>query len=147
MIRWLTGSGLSWWMRAVVVAATLALSAAMIAAAPGPTGWIRFLAKYHTSSPDPLWDTPVDGAAFRRAAAYVSRGQTYYLWYPASNPQYSHDLLGAGLDFLTPALPVVHAADADWIVSYQTDRLTPPGIVAGRTIDLGDRIFLVAVKR
>ena len=146
MIRWLRGVGLSWQVRVVVVVLTVLVSAAMLKVARGPTGWIRFLGTFHTSSPDPLWDIPVDGHAFRTAAHFVHRGDTYYLWYPAAQGQYSHDLLGAGYDFLTPALPVQHVRDADWIVSYRTKKLVPPGVPVGRTIRLDTGIYLVRVK-
>jgi hypothetical protein len=146
VIRWLRGSGLSLRVQVAVVVLTLLFSAAMIKGARGPTGWIRFLGTYHTSSPDPLWDIPVDGRAFRQAASYVGRGDTYYLWYPAAQTQYSHDLLGAGYDFLTPALPVVKPQDADWIVSYDAPKLVPPGVRAGKAILLEKGIYLVRVK-
>jgi len=140
---WLRATGLSPRVRAFVVIATLLLGFAATRAAPYPTKRIRWLTSYHTSSPDPSWDIPVDGSAFRRAAAFVDAGSTYYLWYPAAQTQYSHDLLGAGLLFLTPALPVWEPSDADWVVSYRARTLVPPGFPAGRTIRLANGIYLV----
>jgi hypothetical protein len=101
------------------------------------------LTSYHTSSPDPSWDIPVDGSAFRRAAAFVDSGSTYYVWYPAAQTQYSHDLPAAGRLFLTQALPVLEPSDADWVVSYRAPTLVPPGFPAGRTIQLANGIYLV----
>jgi hypothetical protein len=147
MIAWLRGTGLSRRAQALVVAATLLLGLGAVKAAPYPTKRLRWLVNYHTSSPDPFWDISVDGPAFRRAAADIRRGDTYYLWYPASQPQYSHDLLGAGLLFLTPALPVQDPHDADWIVSYDAPRLTPPGIRAVSVVRLAKGIALVRTGR
>lgn len=146
MRAWLGGRGLSWRARALVVAATLALGAAAVAVAPYPTHRLRWLATYHTSSSDPAWDIPVDGAAFRRAAAHVGAGETYYLWYPAAQTQYSHDLLGAGLLFLQPALPALHARDADWIVAYRRPGSLPPGVVAARRLRLAPGVDLVRTR-
>jgi hypothetical protein len=140
---WLRGTGLSRRVQALVVVVTLLLGFAAVRAAPYPTKGIRWLTRHHTSSPDPSWDIPVDGSAFRRAAVFVDAGSTYYLWYPAAQTQYSHDLLGAGLLFLTPALPVREPSDADWVVSYRTRTLVPPGFPAGRRIRLANGIYLV----
>jgi hypothetical protein len=140
---WLRGTGLSRRVQALVVVVTLLLGFAATRAAPYASKKIRWLTSYHSSSPDPAWDIPVDGSAFRRAAAFVDAGSTYYLWYPAAQVQYSHDLGGAGHLFLTPALPVSKPSDADWVVSYRAPTLVPPGFPAGRTIQLANGIYLV----
>jgi hypothetical protein len=140
---WLRATGLSRRVQALVVVVTLLLGFAATRAAPYPTKKIRWLTSYHTSSPDPSWDIPVDGSAFRRAAAFVDSGSTYYVWYPAAQTQYSHDLPAAGRLFLTQALPVLEPSDADWVVSYRAPTLVPPGFPAGRTIQLANGIYLV----
>lgn len=145
MIAWLKGAGLTWRVRVLVVVLTLAVGVAIVKVAPYPTHRLRWLATYHTSSSDPAWDIPVNGAAFRRAAAHLRGGETYTLWYPAVQKQYSHDLLGAGLLFLQPALPVLHASDADWVIDYRRPGTLPPGVRAGARTPLGPGIDLARV--
>jgi hypothetical protein len=149
MVRWLAGSArLSLRQRIVVVGVTLLFGLVLVALAPRiATKRLRALVTAHASSADPAWNIPVDGGAFRRAAAVVRPGSTYYLSYPPSQLQYAHDLLGAGLLFLTPALPVRYPPDADWIIAYKTAPTAPPGSRAVKTIRFADGMYLVRTAR
>jgi len=136
--------------RAIVatVLATLVLGAIAVEVVPGSVTWrIRWLRANHTPSADPAWDAPVDGAALRRAAAFVHRGDTYALWWPSSIPQYGHDLPAAGYLYLTPARPAADPRTATWILSYKAGRLVPPGVRAGEKHELAPGIFLVRTLR
>lgn len=135
-------------MRVAVVAATLLASLGAAKFGPASVTWrLRRLVTEHATSVDPRWDIPVDGPAFRRAGALVRRGETYYLWYPSTTLQYSHDLLAAGLLFLTPALPVQFPRDADWIVSYEMNGSAPPGIRVSSVKRVGALAYLIRVAR
>jgi hypothetical protein len=118
-----------------------------LALAPGRLGApIRRVANYRADTRDPIYNAPVDGAAIRRAGALIpnSPDETYYL-HTRPEPQLGHDLIGAGLLFLLPALAVPDARDARWILSYQAPTLVPRGVQARRTYRIGPRIFLVRV--
>jgi hypothetical protein len=145
MVRWLAGTRrLSLGGRVIVIVATLLVGWGLVEVSPGfATKRIRSLAHAHASSADPAWNIPVNGAAFKRAAATVGRGSTYYLSYPPSQPQYSHDLLGAGLLFLTPALPVKYETDADWVIAYARAPSTLPGVRPVKTTKIANGVYLV----
>lgn len=139
--------------RALLVLALAGVALAVLFA-PGPLGApLRRLVNYdagrgHLNTPDPVWNAPVDGAAFRAARRLIPDGATYYLWAPTTSKQLrEHDLPGAGLLFLSRALPVRRAAEARYVLSYQAPSLLPPGLRPASTRRLGDGIYLVEVAR
>jgi hypothetical protein len=135
-------------VRVAVIAVTLLVGLVVAKFGPGTVTWrVRWLTTNHATSADPFWDVAVDGPAFRKAGAQMHRGATYYLWYPPEKTQYSHDLLGAGLLFLTPAVPVQKPSDADWIVSYEMNGSVPPGIRVGSGKRIGANAYLIRVAR
>lgn len=135
-------------MRVAVVAATLLAGLGAAKFGPHALTWrLRRLFTEHATSADPQWDIPVDGLAFRKAGRLMHRGETYYLWYPSTKVQYSHDLLAAGFLFLTPAIPVQAPRDADWIVSYEMHGSAPPGIRGSSVKRVGTLAYLIRVAR
>jgi hypothetical protein len=119
-----------------------------LAVAPGRIGApIRRLANYRADTRDPIYNWPLDPRAIRRAGALLpnSTRTTYYI-YTRPEPQLGHDLIGAGLLFFLPALAVPDPRQAEWVLSYQTSSLLPPGLRAKRTYELGNRIYLVRVE-
>lgn len=141
------GPPLSARARIAIVVALAALTAAA-AAAPGPLGSpIRRLASYDADGPDPIYNVPVDGSALRLAGRLIPSRATYFVYTPSGAGQLRHDLSGAGSLFFSPALPVSHARDAGWILSYQAETLVPHGLRSEAVYRLGDGIYLVKVGR
>jgi hypothetical protein len=131
----------------ILVVCGLALVTALLAVAPRPlSSPIRRLANYRADGPDPLWDTrpALDGAAIRRAGELIPDGSTYWIYGPGG--QWVHDLQGAGFVFFPTALPVGRASQAEYVFSYERQRLLPPGLRASRVWRVGPRIFLVKVR-
>ncbi len=140
-----TGS-LSFRARAALLA-VLALLTLGLALAPGRLGSpVRRLANYRADSAEPIYNWPLDAKAIRRAAAILpdSPHATYYI-HTRPEPQLGHDLIGAGLLFFLPALPVPEPREARWVLSYEAPTLLPRGLRALRTYRLGRRIYLVRV--
>ena len=128
--------------------------ALIVVLVPGPLGApLRRVVNYHAhreylNTADPLWDAPVDGAAFRRARKILPRDTTYTIFSPTVSKQlWQHDLRGAGLLFFTPALRVQHRADARWVLSYHAHGRLPRGLKAERVYQVGDDVVLVKVRR
>jgi hypothetical protein len=94
---------------------------------------------------DPLWDTPVDGAAMRRAGELLPDDARYLLWAPAAPPLLQGNLKAAGQLFLAPALPVQDPAAARWVLSYRASPSLPPDLEAGETSRVGPGILLVRI--
>jgi len=129
------------------VAGTVVLLAAVLAVAPRPFSTpIRKVANYRADSREPIYNVPLDGSALRRAGKIVSAsGAVPYYIHTRPEPQLGHDLIGATLLFFLPARPVPNPRDAEWVLDYQAPTRLPPGVLAVRTYDLGDGIFLVRV--
>jgi hypothetical protein len=131
-----------------VLLAALTVATIGLALAPGRLGApVRRLANYDADTRDPIYNAPIDAAAIRRVGALIpnSRRETYYI-HTRPEPQLGHDLIGAALLFLLPALAVPDPQDARWILSYEAPSLVPRGVRAERTYRLGRRIFLVRVR-
>jgi hypothetical protein len=129
--------------------ALLTLATVTAALAPGRlSAPIRRLANYRADTRDPIYNAPLDAQAIRRAGALLpnSRGVTYYI-HTRPEPQLGHDLIGAGLLFFLPAVPVPSPREAQWILSYEAPTRLPKGLRAERTYDLGRRIYLIRVRR
>ena len=129
--------------------ALLALLTAAVAFAPGRlSGPIRRLANYRADTRDPIYNAPIDGRAIRRAGAILpdSRGVTYYI-HTRPVPQLGHDLIGAGLLFFLPAVPVPSPREAQWVLSYDAPTLLPKGVRAEKTYRVGERIYLIRVRQ
>ena len=129
--------------------ALLALLTAAVAFAPGRlSGPIRRLANYRADTRDPIYNAPIDGRAIRRAGAILpdSRGVTYYI-HTRPVPQLGHDLIGAGLLFFLPAVPVPSPREAQWVLSYDAPTRLPKGVRAERAYALGKRIYLIRVRQ
>ena len=88
------------------------------------------------------------GRAIRRAGAILpdSRGVTYYI-HTRPVPQLGHDLIGAGLLFFLPAVPVPSPREAQWVLSYDAPTLLPKGVRAEKTYRVGERIYLIRVRQ
>jgi hypothetical protein len=131
---------------AIVVA--LAGLTGVLAAAPGPLGSpIRRLANYRPDTRNPIFNVLLNGPALRRAGAIIpdSCSETFYV-HTRPEPQLGHDLIGAGLLFFLPAVPVPEPREARWILSYEAPRRLPPGVRALRTYVLAPKILLVRVE-
>src|SRR5919108_5698669 len=127
------------------ILALLALLTLGLALAPRPlSSPIRKLANYRADGPDPIYNAPIDGRAIRRAGALLpdSDRVTYYI-HTRPEPQLGHDLIGAGLLFFLPAVPVPSPREAQWVLSYDAPTLLPKGVRAARTYPVGHRIYLV----
>jgi hypothetical protein len=132
---------------ALVIALTLLTVG--LAVAPGRVGSpIRRLANYRSNSADPIYNWPLDPRAIRRAGALLpdSKDVSYYI-HTRPEPQLGHDLIGAGLLFFLPAVPVADPHVAQWVFSYEAPTLVPPGLHARRIYQVGRRIYLVRVRR
>ena len=119
-----------------------------VALAPGRlSSPIRKLANYRADTRDPIYNYPLDPRAIRRAAAILpnSRHATYYI-HTRPVPQLGHDLIGAGLLFFLPAVPVPSPRQAQWVLSYAAPTLLPKGVRAARTYPLGHRIYLIRLR-
>ena len=129
--------------------ALLVLLTVGVAVAPGRlSAPIRRLANYRADTRDPIYNAPLDARAIRRAGALLpdSRSVTYYI-HTRPEPQLGHDLIGAGLLFFLPAVPVPSPFQAQWILSYDAATLLPSGVRAERTYRVGRRIYLIRVRR
>ena len=129
--------------------ALLVLLTVGVAVAPGRlSAPIRRLANYRGDTRDPIYNAPLDARAIRRAGALLpdSRSVTYYI-HTRPEPQLGHDLIGAGLLFFLPAVPVPSPREAQWILSYDAATLLPSGVRAERTYRVGRRIYLIRVRR
>ena len=129
--------------------ALLALLTLAVALTPGRlSGPIRRLANYRADTRDPIYNAPVDRRAIRRAGAILpdSRGVTYYI-HTRPEPQLGHDLIGAGLLFFLPAVPVPSPREAQWVLSYDAPTRLPKGVRGERTYRVGKRIYLIRVRQ
>ena len=132
----------------LTLVALLTLLTVGVAIAPGRlSAPIRRLANYRADTRDPIYNAPVDAQAIRRAGALLpdSRGVTYYI-HTGPEPQLGHDLIGAGLLFFLPAVPVPSPREAQWVLSYDAPTLLPRGVHAARTYTVGRRIYLVRLR-
>ena len=128
--------------------ALLTLLTVGVALAPGRlSSPIRKLANYRPDTRDPIYNYPLDPRAIRRAAAILpkSKSTTYYI-HTRPVPQLGHDLIGAGLLFFLPAIPVPSPREAQWVLSYDAPTLLPKGVRAARTYTVGRRIYLVRLR-
>ena len=129
--------------------ALLVLLTVGVAIAPGRlSAPIRRLANYRADTRDPIYNAPVDAQAIRRAGALLpnSRGVTYYI-HTGPEPQLGHDLIGAGLLFFLPAVPVPSPREAQWVLSYDAPTRLPKGVRAERSYTVGKRIYLIRVRQ
>jgi hypothetical protein len=131
----------------LVILAVLTVATAAIAAAPHPlSSPIAKLANYRADTGDPIYDTTVDAAALRRAAAVLPDRTTYLIWDDPSNAQLDENLHGATALLFTPALPVSAPDRASWVLSYDAPTLLPKGLEPVRVTRLGPGIALVMVR-
>jgi hypothetical protein len=75
-----------------------------------------------------------------------SRGVTYYI-HTRPEPQLGHDLIGAGLLFFLPAVPVPSPREAQWVLSYDAPTRLPKGVRAERAYTVGKGIYLIRVRQ
>jgi hypothetical protein len=134
--------------RAAIVALLVLVTVAIVLAPNPLSSPIRRLANYRADTRDPIYNAPLDPQAIRRAGALLpdSLGVTYYI-HTRPEPQLGHDLIGAGLLFFLPAVPVPSPFEAQWILSYDATTLLPRGVRAERTYRVGRRIYLIRVRR
>jgi hypothetical protein len=119
-----------------------------VALAPGRlSSPIRKLANYRADTRDPIYNYPLAPRAIRRAAAILpnSSHATYYI-HTRPEPQLGHDLIGAGLLFFLPAVPVPSPREAQWVLSYEAPTLLPKGVHAARTYQVGHRIYVIRLR-
>jgi hypothetical protein len=135
--------------RAAVVAA-LVLLFGVVAVTPSPLGApIRRLANVgaHRSdpnSPDPIYDTTINGAAIQRAARLVDGRGTYYLAYGRADPQLAHDLPDSASLYFPPAIMTTDPAEADWVLAYHVQ--PPADIQVTRRIRVGAGVWLIRTE-
>lgn len=133
------------WTRAGAAAIVLAFFGV---AAALPRHWVTSRARYDGDSAEPRYDLPLNGVALRRAGEILHRvGGTYYVYVRPYAPVLRGNINGALRLWTAPALPFAWATRPDWIFSYRTTRLLPPGMRAARVYSLGPGIQLVEVAR
>jgi hypothetical protein len=134
-------------MRAVlvIVVALVALAAFLV---PSPAGSpLGRLAGVDADGPDPRWDTPVNGAAVRRAGELLPDDARYFIWAPGATPLLQGNLKAAAQLMVAPAVPVQDPRAAQWVLSYRASPALPPGVGASEISRLDQGIFLVRVAR
>lgn len=131
---------------ALVLAVALAALAGLLVPSPANSPLGR-LANVDADGPDPRWDTPVDGAAVRRAGELLPDKARYLLWAPGTSPLLQGNLEAATQLLLAPALPVQDPAAAEWVLSYRASPALPPGLRVGEPLSVGPGVFLVRVAR
>jgi hypothetical protein len=125
----------------------LAAAATLLALVPGLNTPVSRLAAYDGDGREPLYDANLDGAAIRRAGELLPDGTTYALYAPDARPLLAGNLKAAAQLFLAPALPLHDPRRAEWVLSYGTGRLLPPGLRPLRVHRLGPGVALVRVRR
>ena len=132
----------------LVLVLAIALAAVAGLLVPSPAGSpLGRLAAVDADGSDPLWDTPVDGAAVRRAGRLLPDDARYLIWAPGATPLLQGNLKAAAQLMLAPALPVQDPAAAEWVLSYGASPVVPPGVQAVETVALGNGVFLVRIAR
>jgi hypothetical protein len=126
----------------------LTLLTVAVALAPGRlSAPVRRLANYRADTRDPIYNAPLDARAIRRAGAILpNSGRVTYYIHTRPEPQLGHDLIGAGLLFFLPAVPVPGPRHAQWVLSYEAPSRLPQGVRGTKTYRLGDRIYLIRVR-
>jgi hypothetical protein len=135
--------------REVALLLGLVAATALVAAVPGLNTPIARLAAYEGDGPDPLYDAPIDAAAFRRAGELVPDDATYILQTPREIPVFVGNVKAAAQLFLAPALLVHDPEDADWVLSYRTrgGPLVPEPLRPRSVRPLAPAFDLVDVRR
>ena len=131
---------------ALILAVALAALAGLLVPSPAGSPLGR-LANIDADGPDPLWDTPVDGAAVRRAGELLPDDARYLVWAAGASPLLQGNLKAAAQLMLAPALPVQDPAAAEWVLSYRASPGLPPGLGSRESLSLGPGILLVRVAR
>jgi hypothetical protein len=130
---------------AMLVVAVGALAGVLIPSpADSPLGRV---ASIDGDASEPRWDTPVDGAAVRRAGELLPDDARYYVWAPGASPLLQGNLKSAAQLFLAPALPVQEATEGEWILSYRASATLPDGVRGAARRSVGPRVVLVRVRR
>ncbi len=121
----------------------------VIAARPGVGHrWVSSRARYHGASSHPDYDVPIDHDSLRAAGDILRRaGGTYYVYVPPGAPVLLGNINGALRLWAVPAVPLAWSTHPDWVFSYRTRRLVPPGLRAARVYLVGEGIRLVRVAR
>jgi hypothetical protein len=99
--------------RAALLAGLVLVTAAVVVATPA-----RRLAEADGAGADPVYDVPIDAASVRRAAEAVPDDSTYFADAGTAPPLEQGNLKAAGHLFLTPALPLLDPAEAEWTIHY-----------------------------
>jgi hypothetical protein len=99
--------------RVALIAALTAATALLVLLTPA-----RKLVEAEGAGADPIYDAPIDAASVRRAAEAVPDDSTYFVDAAEQPPLVQGNLKAAGHLFLTPALPVLDPAQADWTLTY-----------------------------
>lgn len=133
--------------RLVAVASVVLLAVGGILVPSPSDSPLGRVASIDGDGPDPLWDTPIDGAAIRRAGEQLPDDARYLVWAPGATPLLQGNLKAAAQLYLAPALPVQDTALASWILSYHASPSLPPGVRAGESQAVGNRILLVRIAR
>jgi hypothetical protein len=135
--------------REVALLLGLVAATALVAAVPGLNTPVARLAAYDADGPEPLYDAPIDAAAFRRASELVPDDATYFVQAPREDPLVVGNVKAAAQLFLTPALLVHDPKDADWVVSYRTrgGPIVPEPLRPVRVRRLAPAFALVDVRR
>jgi hypothetical protein len=131
---------------ALVLAVVLAALVGLLVPSPSDSPLGR-VASVDADGPDPLWDTPVDGTAVRRAGTLLPNDARYFVWAPAATPLLRGNLKAATQLFLAPALPVQDPADAEWVVSYRASPTLPPGVLPTEQRSVGPGVVLVRLRQ
>ena len=87
---------------------------------------------------------PAELQSLRIAAAHLGTGARYFAY--AGPGSAGAALFHATRLYMPDALPVRRPGDADWIVSYRSASLVPPGVVPSRVYTLAPGTLLVRVR-
>jgi hypothetical protein len=134
----------------ILLVVGLAALTGLLAAAPRPfSAPIAKVANYRPDPPGPIWNTPIDDASIRKAAAIMPRDAVYVLLDGPPAKTYahevlSHDLLGAAYIDLLPRVPAKKIDDAGWAIAYHQ---AAPKDGVQRRWTLGPGIELLKLRR
>lgn len=118
-----------------------------VAIAPEAKHWVSSRARYRGDFADPHYDVPIYGDSLHSAGDILRRaGGTYFVYAPEGAPVLLGNINGAFRLWAVPAVPLAYSnLRPDWVFSYRTRRLVPPGLRAVRVYRVGPGIRLVRI--
>jgi hypothetical protein len=120
---------------------------ACAAVVPGTDHWVSSRARDRGDLADPHYDVSIYSDSLHSAGDILRRaGGTYFVYVPKGAPVLLGNVNGAFRLWAVPAVPLAWSnLDPDWVFSYRTRRLVPPGLRSARVYPVGPGIRLVRV--